>query len=673
MFRRLLIANRGEIACRVMRTARRMGLRCIAVYSDADASAMHVAEADEALRLGPGPAAESYLSVERILAAAKESGADAVHPGYGFLSENAGFAEACRNAGLIFVGPSATAIRRMGSKIESKRLAEAAGIPVVPGYNGMSQARSDLKAAADEVGYPLVIKADAGGGGRGMRVVRDPSAFEGALESASREAKAAFGDGRVLLERYVERPRHVEVQVFGDEAGNVVHLFERDCSVQRRHQKVIEEAPAPALDDALRASLGGAAVALARSIGYAGAGTVEFIVAGDGGSYYFLEMNTRLQVEHPVTEMITGLDLVEWQLRVAAGEDLPLTQAHIRCDGHAVEARLYAEDPQQGFLPSVGRLAHLRLPEPDDAHRVDTGVRSGDSVSRFYDPMIAKIVTSGSDRDTALTRLEQALRRAEVVGVKTNRAFLAAIAAHPVFREGRMDTAFIDAHLEALTGGGEAPLTDALVLAAFVELEARAARLAVRRGQGGDPYSPWDRIDAWRLAGQGRTRLVFHDGKRRLTVRAMTADGYYMFGLPDRRVRVQGKALPDGTVDVAVDNGRRLGGRVIAVGDARHVLIDGLDRALRLEDPDTASRAREAGAGHLTAPLPATVTAVHATAGQAVSRGAPLIVLEAMKMEHVIAAPEDGVVAAVHFRAGDQVEEGAELISFEPAERTGEG
>jgi len=673
MFRRLLIANRGEIACRIMRTARRMGLRCIAVYSDADASAMHVAEADEAYRLGPGPAAESYLSVERILAAAKESEAEALHPGYGFLSENAAFAEACRDAGLVFVGPSPTAIRRMGSKIESKRLAEAAGIPVVPGYNGMSQARSDLKAAADDVGYPLVIKADAGGGGRGMRVVRDPSAFDGALESASREAKAAFGDGRVLLERYVERPRHVEVQVFGDEAGNVVHLFERDCSVQRRHQKVIEEAPAPGLDDALRAGLGGAATELARSIGYTGAGTVEFIVAGDGGSFYFLEMNTRLQVEHPVTEMITGLDLVEWQLRVAAGEDLPLAQAQIRGDGHAFEARLYAEDPQNGFLPSVGLLAHLRLPAADDAHRVDTGVRSGDAVSRFYDPMIAKIVTSGPDRDTALTRLEQALRRAEVVGVKTNRAFLAAIAAHPVFREGRMDTAFIDAHLEALTGDGEAPLSDSLVLAAFVELEGRAARLAMRRGQGGDPYSPWDRIDAWRLAGRGRTRLVFHDGKRRLTVRAMTADGHYMLGLPDRRVRVQGTAMADGAVDVVIDGGRRLGGRVIALGDMRHVLVDGLDRALGLEDIDTASRAGEAGAGHLTAPLPATVTAVHAAAGQAVSRGAPLIVLEAMKMEHVIAAPEDGVVAAVHFRAGDQVEEGAELISFEPAERTGEG
>jgi 3-methylcrotonyl-CoA carboxylase alpha subunit len=673
MFRRLLIANRGEIACRVMRTARRMGLRCIAVYSDADAAALHVAEADEARRIGPARAAESYLSVEHILKAAKECGAEAVHPGYGFLSENAEFADACRDAGLVFVGPSATAIRRMGSKIESKRLAEAAGIPVVPGYNGASQARSDLKAAADEVGYPLVVKADAGGGGRGMRVVRDASEFDGALDSASREAKAAFGDGRVLLERYIERPRHVEVQVFGDESGNVVHLFERDCSVQRRHQKVIEEAPAPGLSDALRTRLGQAAVDLSRSIDYTGAGTVEFIVPGDGSGFYFLEMNTRLQVEHPVTEMITGLDLVEWQLRVAAGESLPLTQAQIRCDGHAVEARLYAEDPERGFLPSVGTLAHLHMPVVDTAHRIDSGVRAGDAVSRFYDPMIAKVITGGVDRGTALTRLEQALRQAEVVGVRTNRAFLAAIVSHPVFREGRMDTAFIDAHLDALTGAGEAPLADALALAAFVELERRAAAQAARRGRGGDPYSPWDRTDAWRVVGRGRTRLVFHDGRRRLTVRAMAADGHTMLGLPDRRVRIQGKLADDGLAEVLVDGGRRLGGRVVAVGDARHVLIDGLDRTLTLEDPDTAVRGHDAGAGHLTAPLPATVTAVHAEAGRTVSRGAALVVLEAMKMEHVIAAPEDGVVAAVHCRAGDQVEEGAELISFEPAGSAGEG
>jgi 3-methylcrotonyl-CoA carboxylase alpha subunit len=663
MFRRLLIANRGEIACRIIRTARRMGLHSIAVYSEVDRNAMHVAAADEAYCLGPAPAAESYLAVPRILEAARQSGAEAVHPGYGFLSENADFADACVEAGLIFVGPSATTIRRMGSKIEAKRIAEAAGIPVVPGYNGMSQARSDLKAAAAEVGYPLMIKADAGGGGRGMRVVRDPSEFDAALESASREAKAAFGDGRVLLERYVDHPRHVEIQVFGDAAGNVVHLFERDCSVQRRHQKVIEESPAPGLSPERRASLGRAAADVAAAIGYTGAGTVEFMVeGGDDGGYYFLEMNTRLQVEHPVTEMVTGLDLVEWQLRVAAGEKLPLAQSQIRCRGHAVEARLYAENPRRGFLPSVGPLAHLRLPEDNGAVRVDTGVRAGDAVSRFYDPMIAKVVAHGDDRATALARLERALRATEVVGVATNRAFLAAIAAHPDFREGGVDTGFIDSHLDALTGQSAVPLVDALALAAFAELEARAA--APSR-QAGDPYSPWDRIDAWRHFGRGRTRLRYRDGEKLVTVRAMTGDGHYMLGLPDRRIRTAGTIDADGVIRLLIDDKRRIGGRVVADGNARYVLSDGRERRFLLEDPDADASPREAGAGLLTAPLPATVTAVHVEAGRKVSRGEALLVLEAMKMEHVIAAPREGTVARVHFRAGDQVEEGAELITFE--------
>lgn len=664
MFRRLLIANRGEIACRIIRTARRMGLHSIAVYSDADRDAMHVAMADEAHRLGPPPAAESYLSEGAILEAARQSGAEAVHPGYGFLSENAGFADACIEAGLIFVGPSATAIRRMGSKIESKRIAEAAGIPVVPGYNGVSQARSDLKAAAADLGYPLVIKADAGGGGRGMRVVRDAAAFDAALESASREAKAAFGDGRVLLERYVSHPRHVEIQVFGDASGNVVHLFERDCSVQRRHQKVLEESPAPGLSDALRAGLGRAAVELAASIGYTGAGTVEFIVegGGDAGAFYFLEMNTRLQVEHPVTEMVTGLDLVEWQLRVAAGEALPLAQSQIRCRGHAIEARLYAENPRRNFLPSVGPLVHLSLPEGSAGIRVDTGVRTGDDVSRFYDPMIAKIVAHGDHRGTALNRLERALGATEAVGVATNREFLAAVAAHPDFRAGGTDTGFIDAHLDALTGQAAAPIVDALALAAFAELEGRAAALPRHAG---DPHSPWDRIDAWRHFGRGRTRLRYRDGEKLVTVRAMTGEGHYMLGLPDRRIRVSGSVGADGAIRLLIDESRRIGGRVVADGDARHVLADGRERRLVLEDPDATPSASEAGAGMLTAPLPATVTAVHVEAGLKVSRGQALIVLEAMKMEHVIAAPRDGTVARVHFRAGDQVEEGAELITFE--------
>ncbi|MEM9682300.1 MAG: biotin carboxylase N-terminal domain-containing protein [Pseudomonadota bacterium] len=666
MFDRLLVANRGEIACRVMRTARRLGVRCIAVYSDADAEAMHVAEADEAMRLGPAPAAESYLSVDRVIAAAAESGADAIHPGYGFLSENAGLAEACAAAGVAFVGPSPDAIRRMGSKIESKRLAGEAGVPVVPGYDGVSQSRSDLRSAADEVGYPIIIKADAGGGGRGMRVVREPAGFDDALESASREAKAAFGDGRVLLERYIDKPRHIEVQVFGNGAGEAVHLFERDCSVQRRHQKVVEEAPALGLSTAMRDGLHAAAVDLARAMKYGGAGTVEFIVGGgEGGGFYFLEMNTRLQVEHPVTEMITGLDLVEWQLRVASGEGLPLAQNEIRRDGHAVEVRLYAEDPTRDFLPSTGDLAHLRLPAPGEGCRVDTGVRAGDTVTRFYDPMIAKIITDGADREAALSRLEAALADTEVTGVRTNRAFLASIAAHPEFRAGQPDTGFIGRHMDDLQAAARLPLDEALVLASFAEMESRSARRAVG---GGDPYSPWAEIDAWRLFGKGRTRLLFAGDGRTTTVRATVENGYYMFGLPDRRVRVEGQADADGMLDLLVDGARRLRGRVVVDGDRRVVFAGGRDAELLAVDADAVSGKGEAASGQLTAPLPASVTAVHVSAGDTVARGDPLMVLEAMKMEHVIAAPADGSIAAVHYKTGDQVDEGADLIDFEQGE-----
>ena len=666
MFDRLLVANRGEIACRVMRTARRLGVRCIAVYSDADAGAMHVAEADEAVRLGPAPAGESYLSVERVIAAAAESGADAIHPGYGFLSENAGLAEACAAAGVAFVGPSPAAIRRMGSKIESKRLASEAGVPVVPGYAGVSQSRSDLRSAADEVGYPIIIKADAGGGGRGMRVVREPAGFDDALESASREAKAAFGDGRVLLERYIDKPRHIEVQVFGDGAGDAVHLFERDCSVQRRHQKVVEEAPALGLSNAMRDGLHAAAVDLARAMEYGGAGTVEFIVGGgEGGGFYFLEMNTRLQVEHPVTEMITGLDLVEWQLRVASGEGLPLAQDEIRRDGHAVEVRLYAEDPPRDFLPSTGDLAHLRLPVPGEGCRVDTGVRAGDTVTRFYDPMIAKIIAGGADREAALSRLEAALADTEVVGVRTNRAFLASIATHPEFRAGQRDTGFIARHMDDLQAAACLPLDDALVLVSFAEMEDRSARRATG---GGDPYSPWAEIDAWRLFGKGRTRLLFAGDGRTTTVRVTVENGYYMFGLPDRRVRVEGQADADGMLDLLVDGARRLRGRVVVDGDTRVAFADGRDAELSAVDADAVSGKGESASGQLTAPLPASVTAVHVSAGDTVARGDPLMVLEAMKMEHVIVAPADGRIAAVHYKTGDQVDEGADLIDFEQGE-----
>ncbi len=661
MFKRLLIANRGEIACRVIRTARDMGMRTIAVYSDADVGARHVDLADEAYRIGPALAAESYLSVERVLAVARESGADAVHPGYGFLSENAEFAEACATAGIVFVGPSPAAIRAMGSKIEAKALAQDAGVPVVPGYNGLSQGRGDLKAAADEIGYPVMIKASAGGGGRGMRMVREASLFEDALDSASREAKAAFGDGRVLIEKFIARPRHVELQVFGDSHGNIVHLFERDCSVQRRHQKIIEEAPAPGVSDALRKAMGEAAIDVARRVDYVGAGTVEFIVdrdaMSDEGGFYFLEMNTRLQVEHPVTEMITGIDLVAWQLDVAAGGTLPKTQADIRANGHAVEVRLYAEDHRRDFLPSTGRLDHLRFPGDGSPVRVDTGVREGDTVTRHYDPMIAKVIASGGTRAAALSALEQGLKQTEVIGPATNLAFLTGLLGHPSFQEGDVDTTFVHLHRAELMAASEPPGTDALILAGVYEALAERGGA----GSGGDPYSPWRRRDGWRGFGRAPVLHRFRDGESDATVSTEWDGDELLLGLPDDTYRVSGGLAADGTVRAMLGR-RTIKGRVIERGSERHVLIDGRARCLVLRDPDAPSAQGEAGGGKLTAPLPAAVVQVHVEAGASVARGAPLMVLEAMKMEHVITAPSDGVVAAVHFAVGQQVEEGAELV-----------
>ena len=666
MFSRILIANRGEIACRIIRTVRRMGLYSIAVYSDADAGALHVETADEAHRLGPAPAADSYLSIERILRAVQQSGAEAIHPGYGFLSENPEFAEACAAAGLVFIGPSAKAISAMGSKIEAKRLATAAGVAVVPGYDGASQSPADLKAAADELGYPLMIKASAGGGGRGMRLVRDAGLFERALDSASREAKAAFGDGRVLLERYISRPRHVEVQVFGDSAGDVVHLFERDCSVQRRHQKIIEEAPAPGLDAATRTAMGEAAVAVTRSIGYVGAGTVEFILDCDRASaedgFYFLEMNTRLQVEHPVTEMLTGQDLVEWQIRVAAGEPLPATQGRLRSEGHAIEVRLYAEDFRRDFLPSSGRLTHLRLPADGTAVRLDSGVREGDAVTPHYDPMMAKLIVSGETRTAALRRMADALRQTEVIGPATNRDFLAAIVAHPAFAKGDLDTGFVHRFRDELLKASTVPLETALILAAAAELLTEQADPQMEDG-GADAHSPWRRRDGWRLFGGGEVILRFRDGSDSIVLAAVAVEGGHRLRLMESEFRVAAVVRPDGALHVEVGD-RYIKGRVLRRGAERHILVAGQSRMLLLEDPDAPASVSEGGTGRLTAPLPATITAIHVQVEQAIKRGEALMVLEAMKMEHVISAPRDGTVAEIHYPVGAQVEEGATLMSL---------
>ena len=666
MFDTILIANRGEIACRVIRTARRLGIRTVAVYSEADAGALHVALADEAALLGPAPARDSYLAADKVIAAARAAGAQAIHPGYGFLSENAEFAEACAAAGVVFIGPPVSAIRAMGSKAESKRLMGAAGVPMVPGYHGDDQGDEALAAAARQAGFPVLVKASAGGGGKGMRVVRVAADLAEAIAGARREARAAFGDDRLLIEKYLIRPRHVEVQVFGDAHGNVIHLFERDCSIQRRHQKVIEEAPAPGLTAEERAYVGAAGVAAARAVGYVGAGTVEFLY-GDG-RFHFIEMNTRLQVEHPVTELITGLDLVEWQLRIAAGEALPLGQDEVRRHGHAFEARLYAEDPSRGFLPAIGRLRHLRPPVEGVHVRVDTGVRAGDEVTIHYDPMLSKLVVWDESRGAALRRLRTALSAYQVAGVATNVGFLQAIAGHAAFAAGEVDTGFIDRHRDELVPVGDAVPESVLALAAVWVLLERSRDAAGAARHSEDPWSPWHATGGWRLNDDNHHELTFKDGDRRLAVTVHYRQGGWLLDLPGGR-QVQASGEIDDTGDLAsrIDGTRRVS-TVVRVADEFDVFADGRAWKLTLEDPVARATEQEAASGGLTAPMPGKVIQVMAAAGDAVKRGAPLMVLEAMKMEHTIRAPADGAVKAINFNAGDLVPEGAELLVFEASE-----
>ena len=666
MFRRLLIANRGEIACRIARTARRMGIRVIAVHSEADAGARHVREADESVCIGPARAQASYLDIDALIGAARRTGAEAVHPGYGFLSENAEFAERVAGAGLAFVGPPAEAIRAMGSKSAAKQIAAGAQVPLVPGYHGTDATPERLAEAAAEIGYPVLVKASAGGGGRGMRIVERAEELPAALAAAGREAKAAFGDGALLLERYIARPRHVEVQVLADAHGRVLHLLDRDCSIQRRHQKVIEEAPAPGLPDALRADMGEAAVRLARAIGYAGAGTVEFLV-DEGGAFHFIEMNTRLQVEHPVTEMVTGLDLVEWQLRVAAGEPLALSQEDIAAAGHAVEARLYAEDPARGFLPQTGRLAHLAFPEGRPGLRIDSGVETGDGITPFYDPMIAKLTAWGEDRERARLALADALSATRIAGLNTNLFFLETLVRHPAFAEAALDTHFIETHdiAAAEPPAGDAEAMRAMAAAAL--LEDRAARLRNRQDSAPDRFSPWGRGGAWRLNGEGRDRLDLDDGGEKVAYEVAHIGGGYRLEDGERAMSVSGVARSaDGGLTAEI-NGRRQSGAVVADGNRLTVFLDGARREILLEEPGSAAMGAEIGGGRLTSPMPGTVVRVLVEAGQSVRKDAPLIVLEAMKMEHTIAAPADGTVESLPFAVGDRVEEGVELVGFRAA------
>jgi 3-methylcrotonyl-CoA carboxylase alpha subunit len=649
MFSKIIIANRGEIACRIIRTARRMGIATVAVYSDADADALHVAMADSAFRIGPAAPRESYLNVAAILDAAARSGAQAVHPGYGFLSENAGFAEACAAAGLVFIGPPPAAIRAMGGKSEAKALMERAGVPLVPGYHGAAQDAATLAAEAGRIGFPVLIKASAGGGGKGMRIVEAAADLQDAIAAAKREALSSFGDDRVLIERYLTRPRHIEIQVFADSHGNAVSLFERDCSIQRRHQKIIEEAPAPGMTAPMRRAMGEAAIAAARAVGYVGAGTVEFIVEGD--RFHFMEMNTRLQVEHPVTEAITGQDLVEWQLRVAAGERLPLLQDGLGITGHAFEVRLYAEDPQRGFLPSVGRLAHLRLP---DFARVDSGVQEGDVITPDYDPMIAKLIVHGPDRETALRRLSTALAACEVVGVQTNLNLLAAIAADADFAGGNFDTGFIARHPDLLAQSA-APPPQAIAAAALAVIRQRAGTHVLAA----DPYSPWAEADAWRMNLPGTQEVVLRAGADTLAVTAATAAGgmwrlgwagaSHMAALHGELVRLDGASY---RVAILREEGRV---SVVCAG-ATH----GFELVDRLLPPSSEA----AGASRVLAPIPGRIASVLVRPGDAVTRGQALVVLEAMKMEMTLTAAIDGVIETVRCAVGDMVQEGVDLVDF---------
>ncbi|KAF1704985.1 acetyl/propionyl/methylcrotonyl-CoA carboxylase subunit alpha [Pseudoxanthomonas kaohsiungensis] len=654
MFEKILIANRGEIACRVIRTCRRLGIASVAVYSEADAAALHVRLADEAYCIGGPAPADSYLRGDAVIQAALDSGAQAIHPGYGFLSENAAFAEAVAAAGLVFIGPGAGSMRRMGSKAGAKQLMAQAGVPVVPGYNGEDQALATLSREAARTGFPLMVKAAHGGGGKGMRVVHRLEDFVPALESCQREALGAFGRDRVLLERYVSSPRHIEIQVFGDTHGNVIHLNERECSAQRRYQKVLEESPSPFLTPQLRQAMGEAAVLAARAIDYVNAGTVEFIVDPDG-AFYFMEINTRLQVEHPVTEMVTGLDLVEWQLRVAAGEPLPLAQAQVPQQGHAIEVRLYAEDPESGFLPASGTLRALQLPPPSAHVRIDAGVEAGDTVTVFYDPMIAKLIVHDADRAHALARLRGALAQCHVAGTKTNLGFLEALARHPAVVEARIDTGYLDRHLDEFTKPGEPPARSLLAAAATAFLLRQQAEER-RRAAAAEPHSPWARADGWRLHGRAPRRLRLQAGGQVHALLATGQDGDWTLEVDGSRFAISGARLADGVMDLRIDGqGRRVpaffDGDTVELHDGRRRLPVHWLPAERGEGGDESS-----GDGRVLAPMPGRVVLVKATAGQAVAAGAELLVMEAMKMELTVRAPREGIVAELRAVAGDFVE-----------------
>jgi 3-methylcrotonyl-CoA carboxylase alpha subunit len=663
MFKKILIANRGEIACRVAATARRMAIKTVAVYSDADAGAKHVAACDEAVHIGGSAPGESYLRWERIIEAARATGAEAIHPGYGFLSENEEFARACVKAGLVFIGPPASAIQAMGLKAESKQLMEKAGVPLVPGYHGSDQDPALLQREADRIGYPVLIKASAGGGGKGMRAVDKSEDFAAALASCRREAINSFGDAAVLVEKYAQRPRHIEIQVFGDTQGNYVYLFERDCSVQRRHQKVLEEAPAPGMSEALRREMGEAAVAAARAVNYVGAGTVEFIVEQLDGKmkFYFMEMNTRLQVEHPVTEAITGLDLVEWQFRVAAGEPLPLKQAQLKIHGHAIEARICAENPDKQFLPATGTLQVYRQPactrfeRADGGVRIDDGVREGDAISPYYDSMVAKLIVHGDTREDALARMDQALGEFHIVGLQTNVQFLRHVVASASFAKADLDTALIQREAAVLFEQEKigAPLAMAGAMAFTLQQE-KALETA-------DPFS---RRDGWRSHGPVSRSFEFEfHGQPHKAQLTYQHDGSLQLALDSQLLSLHIEPAADGLLVIL--NGQRAHLQVYRLGEQVHLFSAGGATQITVIDLLAHAGVAQHEAGRLTAPMPGKVLSFAVQAGDKVSRGQALAIMEAMKMEHTIAAPADGVVAEILYAPGDQVQEGAELLRLQ--------
>ncbi|HEY6452381.1 MAG TPA: acetyl/propionyl/methylcrotonyl-CoA carboxylase subunit alpha [Steroidobacteraceae bacterium] len=663
MFSKILIANRGEIACRIERTARRLGVATVAVYSDADANALHVRRADEAFRIGPPAARESYLRGAAIIEVALRAGAQAIHPGYGFLSENAAFAEQCAQAGVVFIGPPAAAIRAMGSKSAAKALMQQSGVPLVPGYHGEDQSPALLQQQAERIGYPVLIKASAGGGGKGMRRVDDRSEFAAALSSCQREAAASFGDASVLIEKYLTRSRHIELQIFTDAQANGIHLFERDCSIQRRHQKIIEEAPAPGMDPQRRAQMGAAALAAARAVGYVGAGTVEFIVE-PAGNFYFMEMNTRLQVEHAVTEMISGQDLVEWQLRVAAGEPLPLRQEQLAIRGSAIEARIYAEDPERGFLPATGRLTRLRTPAVSDRVRIDAGVIAGDLITPYYDPMIAKLIVWGPTRAAAVARLAQALGELQILGVANNVQFLSRLVATPAFATAELDTAFLEREHARLFPPPQ-PAPAAAFAAAALAIVARRRRRTERAGGA----AVWRSSAGWRLNAPAQQGLTLQSQGVEKLVRVHYGDGGYELELEGCSAHALSPGAADEPLRLTL-GGRTFGAEVVIHGRRCDVFVDGGHYLIERVDPLAQVAGVAVAEGGIRALMPGRVVTLLVEPGTHVAKGDPLLVLEAMKMEHTTRAPAEGICVGFKVAVGDQVAEGGELVEFR-ADATG--